>query len=218
MKADYKARYSVRRTDAVGHVRECILAQLDQKLHHILWEIVDNSIDEVANGYGDTVEIVLHSDGSVSVEDNGRGIPVDKHPQLGVSAVEVVFTQLHAGGKFNTNNYDHSGGLHGVGAAVTNALSSWLIVEVYKNKTTYRIEFEKKIEGGKVRGGVPKSRLSDTGKKTKKHGTYVRFMPDKEIFESITFSMEVITRRVKELAFLNKGIIIVINEQANKTK
>ena len=92
-------------------------------LHHILWEIVDNSMDEVTNGYGDTIDIILHSDGSVSVEDNGRGIPVDIHPQLGVSVVEVVFTQLHAGGKFDNENYSHSGGLHGVGASVTNALS-----------------------------------------------------------------------------------------------
>ena len=107
-------------------------------LHHILWEIVDNSIDEVSNGYATTVFVTVHGDGSVSVEDDGRGIPVDVHPKLGVSGVEVVFTQLHAGGKFDTSNYAHSGGLHGVGASVTNALSEWLRVEVYKNGTTYR--------------------------------------------------------------------------------
>ena len=110
-------------------------------LHHILWEIVDNSIDEVSNGYATTVFVTVHGDGSVSVEDDGRGIPVDVHPKLGVSGVEVVFTQLHAGGKFDTSNYAHSGGLHGVGASVTNALSEWLRVEVYKNGTTYRMEF-----------------------------------------------------------------------------
>ncbi|MCQ2399453.1 MAG: ATP-binding protein, partial [Clostridia bacterium] len=101
-------------------------------LHHILWEIVDNAIDECANGYADSIKVILHKDGSASVEDNGRGIPTDIHPKMGVSGVEVVFTQLHAGGKFGDNNYNYSGGLHGVGASVTNALSEWLHVEVYK--------------------------------------------------------------------------------------
>ena len=105
-------------------------------LHHILWEIVDNAVDEAANGFADSIEVVLYKDGSVSVEDNGRGIPVDIHKQAGVSGVQVVFTQLHAGGKFNNENYSFSGGLHGVGASVTNALSEWLKVEVY-NKTVY---------------------------------------------------------------------------------
>ena len=138
-------------------------------LHHILWEIVDNSIDEVANGYGDKIEIKLYEDGTASVEDNGRGIPVDIHPKLNVSAVEVVFTQLHAGGKFDNEYYAHSGGLHGVGASVTNALSRNLTVEVYKNGTTYRMEFESKVVDGEVKGGVPKYHLVDTGAKTKKH-------------------------------------------------
>ena len=100
-------------------------------LHHLLWEIVDNSIDEAANGYGDTVRVTLYKDGSASVEDNGRGIPVDIHPQLGISGVEVVYTQLHAGGKFSGKNYNYSGGLHGVGASVVNALSEWLVCESY---------------------------------------------------------------------------------------
>ena len=99
-------------------------------LHHLLWEIVDNAVDEAANGYADRIEIVLHKDNSVTVTDNGRGIPVDIHPQLKISGVEVVFTQLHAGGKFNNENYAFSGGLHGVGASVTNALSEWLTVRV----------------------------------------------------------------------------------------
>ena len=107
-------------------------------LHHILWEIVDNAIDEAANGYADRVEVKLYKDGSASVEDNGRGIPTDIHPKTGVSGVEVVFTQLHAGGKFDEHNYSFSGGLHGVGASVTNALSEWLKVEVYRG-TVYTI-------------------------------------------------------------------------------
>ena len=111
-------------------------------LHHILWEIVDNSMDEISNGYGDTIKIKLYADGSASVEDNGRGIPVDIHPTQKVSGVEVVFTQLHAGGKFDNSNYAYSGGLHGVGASVTNALSRWLHVEVYKDKKIYSMDFE----------------------------------------------------------------------------
>ena len=106
-------------------------------LHHILWEIVDNAIDEAANGFADTIKVTLYPDGSASVEDNGRGIPTDVHPVAKVSGVEVVFTQLHAGGKFGDDNYNYSGGLHGVGASVTNALSEWLTVEVYK-KNIYK--------------------------------------------------------------------------------
>ena len=184
-------------------------------LHHILWEIVDNSMDEVANGFGTDIKVTVHADGSASVEDNGRGIPVDIHPQLGVSGVEVVFTQLHAGGKFNNDNYTHSGGLHGVGASVTNALSEWVIVEVYKNGTTYRMEFESKAleEGGEVKGGLVKYHLIDTGEKTDKRGSFVRFKPDKRIFETIHFNTEVIARRLKELAFLNKGAKIVLVDE-----
>ena len=182
-------------------------------LHHILWEIVDNSIDEVSNGYATTVFVTVHGDGSVSVEDDGRGIPVDVHPKLGVSGVEVVFTQLHAGGKFDTSNYAHSGGLHGVGASVTNALSEWLRVEVYKNGTTYRMEFESKEVNGEVKGGVPKYHLIDTGEKTNKHGSRVRFMPDKRIFETVIFQFETIARRLKELAFLNKGVRIKLVDE-----
>ena len=182
-------------------------------LHHILWEIVDNSMDELANGYGSTIWVTLHVDGSASVEDDGRGIPVDLHPQLGVSGVEVVFTQLHAGGKFDNENYAHSGGLHGVGASVTNALSEWVTVEVYKNGTTYRIEFETRDVDGKLKGGVPKYHLFDTGIKTDKHGSYVRFKPDKRIFETVQFNVDTIARRLKELAFLNKGARIILSDE-----
>ena len=182
-------------------------------LHHILWEIVDNSMDEVANGYGNKIWVTVHTDGSVSVEDDGRGIPVDIHPTLGVSGVEVVFTQLHAGGKFDNENYAHSGGLHGVGASVTNALSEWVVVEIYKNGTTYRMEFESREENGTVKGGIPKYHLMDTGVKTEKHGSYVRFKPDKRIFETVVFNIDTISRRLKELAFLNTGAHIILQDE-----
>ncbi|MBO5214973.1 MAG: type IIA DNA topoisomerase subunit B [Clostridia bacterium] len=182
-------------------------------LHHILWEIVDNGMDEVANGYGDSISVTVHADGSVSVEDNGRGIPVDMHPTMKVSGVEVVFTQLHAGGKFDSENYSYSGGLHGVGASVTNALSRWLNVEVYKNGTTYKIEFESVEKDGKVHGGLVKNKLVDTKEKTKKHGTKVTFMPDDRIFETTKFSIDTISRRLKELAFLNKGAHITLVDE-----
>ncbi len=179
-------------------------------LHHILWEIVDNAVDEAANGFANKIEIKLYKDGSASVEDNGRGIPTDIHSKAGVSGVEVVFTQLHAGGKFNADNYSYSGGLHGVGASVTNALSEWLIVEVYKNNTTYQMEFSSYLdkETGKVKSGIPKAPLKDTKIKTKKKGSFIRFMPDKRVFETIVFSPETILKRLRELAFLNKGLEI----------
>ena len=182
-------------------------------LHHILWEIVDNSMDEIANGYGDRIEVTIHSDGSASVLDNGRGIPVDVHPTLGVSGVEVVFTKLHAGGKFNNENYKTSGGLHGVGASVTNALSSWLNVEVYKDGKVYRAEFESRKEGDSWHGGCVKIPLFETGEKTDKHGTYVRFLPDKNIFDTTVFNLEVISKKMKELAFLNDGVHIVLTDE-----
>ena len=179
-------------------------------LHHILWEIVDNGIDEVSNGYGDTVQVVLYPDGSASVEDNGRGIPTDIHPKAKVSGVEVVFTQLHAGGKFDSENYNYSGGLHGVGASVTNALSEWLVVEVYK-KTVYKMSFKSYVDkkSGKIYAGIPNGPLENTGVATKKHGSYVRFKPDKTAFETVEFNAETIIKRMRELAFLNKGIKLV---------
>jgi len=183
-------------------------------LHHLLWELVDNSIDEITNGYGDTITVYIYSDGSASVEDNGRGVPVDIHPTLGVSGVEVVFTQLHAGGKFDNYNYKTSGGLHGVGASVVNALSEWLVVEVYKRGVCYKMEFETKTIDGKIKGGVPKYKLIDTGKSTRKRGTLVRFKPDARIFETVVFNFETIAKRLKELAFLNqKSKIILLDER-----
>ncbi|MBR2614625.1 MAG: DNA gyrase subunit B [Clostridia bacterium] len=183
-------------------------------LHHILWEIVDNAVDEAANGYADKISVVLYEDGSASVEDNGRGIPTDIHPKMGISGVEVVFTALHAGGKFDEHNYAYSGGLHGVGASVTNALSEWLKVEVYKD-TVYKMEFSSYLDEvtKKVKSGIPKDRLKDTKEKTKKKGTFVQFKPDKRVFDTVIFSQDTILRRLKELAFLNKGLEISFEDK-----
>jgi len=180
-------------------------------LHHILWEIIDNAIDEAANGHASDIVVTLYKDGSASCYDNGRGIPVDKHPKLGKSGVEVVFTHLHAGGKFNNDNYAFSGGLHGVGAAVTNALSKWLLVEVYKGGKTYKMEFESREERGKWKSGVPLYPLKQEGK-TDKQGTYVKFMPDISVFDTIVFNAETIKKRLKELAFLNRGLRITLTD------
>ena len=133
-------------------------------LHHLIWEIVDNSIDEASNKHGNRIIVTLKKDGSVSIEDNGRGIPVDLHPTMKIPAVEVVFTQLHAGGKFNNENYAYSGGLHGVGASVVNALSRWLEVVVCRGGKKYRRRFESNEDKkGKVRGGVPTGKLEELG-------------------------------------------------------
>ncbi len=177
-------------------------------MHHLLWEIVDNAIDEIANGYGDTITITLNTDGSVTVEDNGRGIPVDEHPTLHKSGVEVVYTTLHAGGKFNTDNYKFSGGLHGVGASVTNALSRWCNVTIYKDGKEYYIGFHSYMDdNGKMHSGVPVEPLKYVGK-TKKTGTKVTFLPDSDMFGNIKFNFETICSRARELAFLNKGLKI----------
>ena len=181
-------------------------------MHHLLWEIVDNAIDEIANGYGDTITITLNTDGSATVEDNGRGIPVDEHPTLHKSGVEVVYTTLHAGGKFNTDNYKFSGGLHGVGASVTNALSKWCNVTVCKGGKEYYIGFHSYTdEDGKTHSGVPVEPLKMIGK-TKKSGTKVTFLPDSDMFGNIKFNFETICSRARELAFLNKGLKIVLKD------
>ncbi len=182
-------------------------------MHHLLWEIVDNAIDEISNGYGDTITITLNTDGSATVEDNGRGIPVDNHPTLHKSGVEVVYTTLHAGGKFNNSNYKFSGGLHGVGASVTNALSKWCNVTVYKGGKEYEIKFHSFVdEAGKMHSGVPIAPLKQVGT-TKKTGTKVTFLPDSEMFGALTFNYENISRRAKELAFLNKGLRIAVVDE-----
>ena len=181
-------------------------------MHHLLWEIVDNGIDELSNGFGNKLEVTIHKDNSITVFDNGRGIPVDKHPKLKVSGVQVVFTQLHAGGKFNNANYSYSGGLHGVGASVTNALSEWLKVNVYKDGSKYFMEFASIEKGRKVSGGVPLAPLKLMGK-TKLSGTEVTFKPDARIFGEEKFDYDVIAKKLKELAFLNGGIEIVLTDE-----
>ncbi|MGN0819197.1 MAG: type IIA DNA topoisomerase subunit B [Christensenellaceae bacterium] len=185
----------------------------EKGLHHILWEIVDNAIDEAANGFANRIEVVLYKDGSASVEDNGRGIPTDVHPTAKVSGVQVVFTQLHAGGKFDNENYSYSGGLHGVGASVTNALSEWLKVEVY-NKYVYKMSFKSWTDKrGKHHAGIPNAPLEKTDEKTKKRGSFIRFKPDATIFETVVFDAETVSKRLKELAFLNKGVHIIFTDK-----
>lgn len=186
-------------------------------LHHLLWEIVDNSVDELANGFGDTIIVTLEEDGSAQVEDNGRGIPVDIHPQKKVSGVEVVFTQLHAGGKFESDNYGFAGGLHGVGAAVANALSRWMSVTVYRDGYEYEIQFESKGSGKNIKSGVPKGPLKKVGK-ANRQGSLVRFMPDDRVFEDVNFDLETVAKRLREIAFLNKGIKIRLIDERRLTK
>ncbi len=185
--------------------------------HHLLWEIVDNAIDEATNGYGDTITVTLHSDGSASVRDNGRGIPVDIHPTLKVSGVEVVYTQLHAGGKFNNSNYSFSGGLHGVGASVTNALSEWLKVTVNRNGKSYYMEFASLEDSkGKIHSGKPLMPLKEIGTSTQT-GTYVRFLPDKRVFGNVKFDNSTISNRLRDIAFLNRGVkLILIDERVSE--
>ena len=186
-------------------------------LHHLIWEIVDNAIDEAANGYASEITVTLKKDGSCVVTDNGRGIPVDIHPQLGVSAVEVVYTQLHAGGKFNDKNYAYSGGLHGVGASVVNALSEWVVVDVYQNYVHYQQRFESREDPktGKIVSGHPVAPLARLGN-TRRRGTQVAFKPDPRVFEDVHFQSDVVRRRVRELAYLNRGVRFVFTDERAK--
>ena len=176
-------------------------------LHHCIWEILDNAIDEVSNGYGDKATIILNKDKSLTVIDNGRGIPTGLHPIKKKSGVEMVYTELHTGGKFNNKNYKTSGGLHGVGAAVVNALSKWLEVEVYQNKKIYKQRFEYAYDKQLKRDmpGTPVTKLQVIGD-SNNTGTKVTFLPDKEIFSTIDFKFDVIDERLQELAFQNKGM------------
>ncbi len=187
-------------------------------LHHMLWEIVDNAIDEAANGYANLVTVALRRDGSVTVTDNGRGIPVGVHEKYGVSGVELVFTQLHAGGKFGNDSYGFSGGLHGVGASVVNALSRWVKVEVFTQGRAYLQEFESVAgEDGKIVSGKAKYPLMETGR-TRKQGTVVTFLPDDRVFESIQMNYELIQRRLRELAYLNRGVTMSLVDERGQDR
>jgi DNA gyrase subunit B len=180
-------------------------------MHHLVYEVVDNSIDEAMGGYASQVTVTLNADGSVSVIDDGRGIPVDWHEGKQMSAVTVVMTVLHAGGKFEGEAYKVSGGLHGVGISVVNALSEWLEVEVFRDGNIYFQRFER---------GIPQGELEERGK-SKRTGTKVSFKPDAEIFtdvDDLAYDYETLSSRMRELAFLNKGLLINISDDREESR
>ncbi|NLW16689.1 MAG: DNA topoisomerase IV subunit B, partial [Firmicutes bacterium] len=177
-------------------------------LHHLVFEVVDNSIDEALAGYCDHIQVIILPDGSIKIIDNGRGIPVDKHAKTGKSALEVVLTVLHAGGKFGGSGYIVSGGLHGVGLSVVNALSEWMIAEIHNNGGIHRQEYKRGVPQ------TPVERLGDTDKT----GTIIHFKPDAAIFETVDFNAEVLARRLREMAFLNAGVRIELDDQRVEEK
>ena len=178
-------------------------------LHHLVWEIVDNAIDEALAGYCHNIDVIINKDNSITVKDDGRGIPVDIHPKTGISTVETVYTVLHAGGKFGGGGYKVSGGLHGVGASVVNALSKWVEVKVYKNGKIYSIRFEN--------GGHTVEPLKEIGTyEDDRSGTTVTFKPDPDIFDSEIYDYDTLKTRIRELAFLNKGLAINLRDDRDE--
>ena len=177
-------------------------------LHHLVYEIVDNSVDESLAGYCKNITVTINKDNSITVEDDGRGMPVDKHPKLGIPAVEVIHTVLHAGGKFGGGGYKVSGGLHGVGASVVNALSTKMEVEVKRNGNIYRQEYAK----GKT---ITPLEVIGTAKKT---GSKTTFWPDPEIFDETVYDYGTLEHRLREMAFLNKGIRITLSDNRDEKK
>ena len=179
-------------------------------LHHLVYEIVDNSVDESLAGFCDTIKVTIQSDNSITIKDNGRGMPVDIHPKMGIPAVEVIFTKLHAGGKFGGGAYKVSGGLHGVGASVVNALSEWLEVEIRRDGKVYRQRYE--------RGNVV-SQLEQVGTCRKNdHGSQVTFKADAEIFEETVYDYDILRKRLRDTAFLTKGLRIELEDTRDNGK